>query len=74
MLKTLNLPSSSWARSSIGHPMEAAILVPGPRPQRGGELEQRPVRGPVEDAAVSAVRHLGGGEDCGCVKCRICLL
>ena len=64
MLKTLNLPSSSWARSSIGHPMEAAILVPGP--QRGGELEPPPVRGPVDDAAVSAVRHLGG---LGC-RCR----
>ena len=93
MLKILNLSFWSWARSSSweashrGHPIEAAVLVPRSRQLRGGEREgcgERPVRGHVEDPAVSAVgwRHLGV-EGCGCltiqlvlkrVDCCICLL
>ena len=68
MLEILNWSFWSWARSSSweashrGHPIEAAVLVPRSRQLRGGEREgcgERPVRGHVEDPAVSAVgwRH-----------------
>ena len=83
MLKILNLSFWSWARSSSweashrGHPIEAAVLVPRSRQLRGGEREgcgERPVRGHVEDPAVSAVswRHLGV-EGFGCPTIQLVL-
>ena len=60
-----------------GHPIEAAVLVPRSRQLRGGEREgcgERPVRGHVEDPAVSAVgwHHLGV-EGCGWLTTQLVL-